>query len=129
DYDVDRLVFMNAILETGIQTYGPEFLTRMNATIEGLRGNPYRVVRHVYLQPSRDLGMIASECVDHRPSGRGLQSWLADSVVRYAVRGVSLEADLLSYLYFDRCFAEHLIDLGRADAEARADELATLFAP
>jgi NTE family protein len=129
DYDVDRLVFMNAILETGIQTYGPEFLTRMNATIEGLRGNPYRVVQHVYLQPSRDLGMIASECVDHRPSGRGLQSWLADSLVRYAVRGVSLEADLLSYLYFDRCFAEHLIDLGRADAEARADELATLFAP
>jgi hypothetical protein len=81
----------------------------------------------VYLQPSRDLGVMASECVEHRPSGRGLQAWLADSVVRYAMRGVSIEADLLSYLYFDRCFAEHLIDLGRADAAARADELVALF--
>lgn len=129
DYDVDRLAFMNAILDTGVRTYGPDFLARMNETIERMRGASYRVVKHVYLQPSRDLGVLASECVEHRPSGGGLQSWLADSLVRYAVRGVSLEADLLSYLYFDRCFAEHLIDLGRADAEARADELVALFEP
>jgi hypothetical protein len=37
------------------------------------------------------------------------------------------EADLLSYVYFDHCFANHLIELGRADAEARVDELLTFF--
>ena len=43
------------------------------------------------------------------------------------MRGIAGEADLLSYLYFDRCYAEHLIELGRADAEARADELVAFF--
>ena len=128
DYDVDRLTLMNAILETGVRAYGPDFLPRMNETIERLRGSPYRVVRHVYLQPSRDLGVIAAECVEHRPPGRTLQGWLADMIVRYAVRGAVVEEDLLSYLYFDRCYAEHLIELGRADAEARGDEIAALFA-
>jgi NTE family protein len=128
DYDVDRLQLMNAILETGVRAYGEEFIPRINETIRALRGNPYRIVRHVYVQPSRDLGVLAAECVEHRPGGRTLQGWLADTMVKYAMRGVSLEADLLSYLYFDRCYAEHLIDLGRQDAAARADDIAALFA-
>ena len=37
------------------------------------------------------------------------------------------EADLLSYVYFDRCYADHLIDLGRRDAEARSGELLAFF--
>jgi len=127
EYDVDRLAFMNAILETGTRTFGAEFLARMNETIVRLRGNPYHVIRHVYLQPSRDLGVLAAECMQHRRPVRGLQAWLADSLVRYAVRGVVVEADLLSYLYFDRCYADHLIELGRADAAARADEIVALF--
>jgi NTE family protein len=129
DYDVDRLTLTNAILAAGVEAFGPDFLPRMNDIIEGLGGTPYRIIRHVYLQPSRDLGVIASECVDHRPTGRGLQAWLADAVVKYAVRGVAVEADLLSYLYFDPCYSDHLIELGRADAAARADEIAALFEP
>jgi NTE family protein len=127
DYDVDRLALTNALLETGLRTYGPDFVDRMNETIVPLRGAPYRVVRHVHLRPSRDLGVMAAECVEHRPAGRGLKGWLADAVVRYAIRGVAMEADLLSYLYFDPCFADHLIELGRRDAEAQSDALATLF--
>lgn len=128
DYDVDRMALTNALLAAGVEAYGPDFIDRMNATIEPLRGGaPYRIVRHVYLQPSRDLGVIAAECVEHRPAARGLQGWLADAVVRYAVRGVAVEADLLSYLYFDHCYADHLIELGRRDAEAHADAIAALF--
>jgi NTE family protein len=37
------------------------------------------------------------------------------------------ENDLLSYLLFDGHFASDLIDLGRRDAAAKADELAALF--
>ena len=37
------------------------------------------------------------------------------------------EADLLSYLLFDRSFTEPLVELGRADAKAREDELLRLL--
>ena len=127
DYDVDRLRLINAILDTGTRAYGPDFLRRINQTIEELRGTPYRVVRNIYLLPSRDLGVIAADCLEHHRRTRGLRAWLTDAVVRYAVHGIAAEADLLSYLYFDRCYTAHLIDLGRADAEAHADELLAFF--
>ena len=126
DYDVDRLRLVNGILDKGIRTYGPDFLTRINETVEAMRGTSYKVVENVYIQPSQDLGVIAAECQsEHRNAG--LRSWLKDATVRYAVRGVVAEADLLSYVYFDHCFASHLIELGRADAEARSDELLAFF--
>ena len=125
DHDVDRMTLMNAILEAGARAYGPEFLARVNQAIEGIRGNPYRIVRHVYLQPSRALGLIASECIDRRSGGRGLRSWLGDRLVQFAAHGI--QADLLSYLFFDRGYTEELIALGRRDAEERADDIATLF--
>lgn len=127
DYDVDRLRLVNGILDKGVKTYGPDFLTRINETVEALRGTSYKVVQNVYIQPSRDLGVIAAECQSQHRNVTGLRSWLTDATVRYAVRGVVAEADLLSYVYFDHCFANHLIELGRADAEARADELLTFF--
>lgn len=127
DYDVDRLRLVNGILDTGVRTYGPAFLTRINETVEAIRGTSYKVVENVYIQPSRDLGVIAAECQSQHRNVAGLRSWLTDATVRYAVRGVVAEADLLSYVYFDHCFANHLIELGRADAEKRADELLTFF--
>ena len=41
--------------------------------------------------------------------------------------GEATEADLASYLLFDGSFAKRLIDLGRADAEARRHEIAEFF--
>jgi NTE family protein len=41
--------------------------------------------------------------------------------------GEATEADLASYLLFDGAFAKKLIDLGRADAEARRHEIAEFF--
>jgi NTE family protein len=127
DYDVDRLRLVNGILDKGVKTYGPDFLARINETVEAMRGTSYKVVENVYIQPSRDLGVIAAECQSEHRNVVGLRSWLSDATIRYAVRGVVAEADLLSYVYFDHCFANHLIELGRADAEARADELLTFF--
>jgi len=34
---------------------------------------------------------------------------------------------LLSYLFFDRCYAERLIDLGRKDAEGDSSDPLTFF--
>ncbi|TMA55353.1 MAG: hypothetical protein E6J75_12115 [Deltaproteobacteria bacterium] len=127
DYDVDHLRLVNAILDTGMRTCGPDFLSRINETIEALRGTPYKVVQNLYLRPSRDLGVIATECLEHHEAPEGLRQRLSHAVVRYAVHGVVAEADLLSYVLFDRCYAEHLLELGRADAEAHGDELVEFF--
>jgi NTE family protein len=127
DYDVDRLRLVNAILDTGMRTYGPEFLQRMNETIVDLRGTPYRVVRNIYLRPSRELGVLAAECLEQHRRTPGILPWLRDAALRYAVHGIAAEADLLSYIYFDRCYAQHLTELGRNDAEAQEDQLVAFF--
>ncbi len=127
DYDVDRLRLVNAILDTGTRAYGPEFMRRINAVIEEMRGTPYRVVKNLYLLPSRDLAVMAADCLENHRRAPGLRAWLSDAAIRYAVHGIAAEADLLSYLYFDRCYAEHLIELGRADAAAHLDDLVAFF--
>lgn len=126
DYDVDRLRVFNAILDTGIRTFGPDFMAQINATLERLDDPPYRIVRNVYLQPSQDLDAMAAACLAHLPAPQGIRARLVDTIVRQARAGAA-EADLLSYLLFDRCYAEHLIALGRADAAAHTDALVALF--
>jgi NTE family protein len=128
EYDVDRMRLFNAILESGIRTYGPGFLDCINEPIIAQRNTPYRIVRNYMLRPSRDLGVLAAECLTHQTRSHGLRDWLSRNVVRFAGRGALGEADLVSYLFFDRCYAEHLIELGRADAERAADDLVEFFA-
>lgn len=127
DYDVDRLRLTNAVLAAGVETYGPGFLPHINETVRRVRGAGYRLVDTVYLRPSRDLGILAAECYAHQARPASLRAWVSDAVLRYTVQGLVAEADLLSYLLFDRCYATHLIALGRADAASRADELVALF--
>lgn len=128
EYDVDRLRLFNAILAAGARAYGDDFLVRINEPIIERRGTPYRIVQDCFLRPSQDLGAIAADCLRHQTRSRGLRDWLSRNVVRYAGRGALGEADLLSYLFFDRCYADHLIELGRHDAAAAADELVEFFA-
>ena len=127
EYDVDRMRLFNAILESGERTYGPDFLTRINEPIVAQRNAPYRIVRNLFLRPSKDLGALAAECLRREPRSHGVRDWLSRNVVRYAGRGALGEADLLSYLFFDRSYTDHLIDLGRHDAALREDDLVEFF--
>jgi len=127
EYDVDRLRLFNAILESGVRTYGDEFLARINEPIVELRNTPYRIISNLFLRPSEDLGVIASDCLNKQPATRGVREWLSRNIARYAARGALGEADLFSYLFFDRCYAERLMDLGRRDAAAATEELVTFF--
>ncbi len=124
--DLDRMHLFNDILESGRRVYGEEFLARINEPIIAQRGRPYRIVRDVFVQPSEDLGATAWETL-HEGSSHGLRSWLSRNVARYAARGALGEADLLSYIFFDRSYAERLIELGRHDAAEHADELVEFF--
>ena len=127
EYDVERLRLFNAILEKGLEKYGAGFLEQINEPIVEQRDMPYRVVRDLYLRPSRDLGEIADECLRHRPRSRDVRTWISRNIARYAARGALGEADLLSYLFFDKCYAEHLIALGRKDAARETDAFVEFF--
>lgn len=127
EYDVDRMRLFNEILETGERVYGDEFLANINQAVIEHRNAPFRIVRDLLLRPSRDLGTIAAECLRHQKRSRGMRDWLSHQVVRFAGHGTLGEADLLSYLFFDRCYADHLIELGRRDAAARAEEIAAFL--
>ena len=51
-------------------------------------------------------------------------------LTRLALRGVPKhEADLLSYLFFDRSFTADLVALGREDARRHEDALVDLLHP
>jgi len=127
EHDVDRLRLFNAILERGVKAYGPEFLERINEPIVAMRNVPYRIVDNLFLRPSKDIGAIASECLGHRSRNRSAREWLSRNLARYAGRGAVGEADLLSYLFFDRCYVDHLIELGRHDAGQASEQLAKFF--
>jgi NTE family protein len=123
EHDVARLRMFNSILRHGVAEYGPDFLQRISAPIVAERKRPYRIVDEYMIRPSKDLGRVAAECLRHQGRSHGVRDWLSRNVIKFAGRGALAEADLLSYLFFDRCFADHLIELGRKDAAAVADEL------
>ncbi len=60
----------------------------------------------------------------HKIQGGAL---LARQIMNLLDVGEATEADLASYLLFDGSFAKKLIDLGRADAEARRHDIASFF--
>ena len=118
--ELDRIRLVNAWIERGREVFGADFASRMNL------GDSDAAPRHVdvvTLSPSQDLGAVAWRCQRQQ----GLES-VASLLARVAVRGVpDGEADLLSYLYFDRCFTRELVELGRADAERARDQILSLL--
>lgn len=124
-HDVEMLTRINAMVDDGEQAFGPEFLPSINR-IAAMRGAPtYRHVETIYVQPSQDIGALAAQ---HVRSGklRG-GAMLARRMLTMVDVGEANEADLASYLLFDGAFARKLIDLGRADAEARRDDIDAFF--
>jgi NTE family protein len=118
--DLERIQLVNAWIERGRELFGADFERRMALTVPGAE---QRRVEVVTLSPSEDLGAVAWRC-QRRPGLGSLAAWFARAVVRGVPDG---EADLLSYLFFDGCFARELIELGRADAERARDRILSLI--
>jgi NTE family protein len=128
DYDLDRLRRFNSILEAGCQTFGPDFMEKINDTVRGARGQPYRLVRDLVLRPSRDLASIASEHARRRKLPVSTQATLPTKLLhRIAQSQLITEADLASYLLFDGDYSRDLIALAMEDAHAKREELARFF--
>ena len=104
DQDVLRLERMNFVL----RKLAPELRSGM------------RVVNILVLRPSRDLGKLSRE---YEP--------LLPGVFRFMTRGLgtreTASPDILSLLMFQENYLGRLIELGEADAEARAEEIETFL--
>ncbi len=124
EYDLDRLRRMNQILESGTMAFGDTFAS-MIAPPEK-RASPMRQLRAVHIQPSEDIGEMASNLV--RRGGPRLKGRVARNLVRRVAGSEGTnEADMLSYLLFDGEFSSELIELGLQDARRHEEELLRVF--
>ncbi|MEO7093044.1 MAG: patatin-like phospholipase family protein, partial [Polyangiales bacterium] len=107
DYDLDRMRRMNAIIDSGVDAFGPTFLDEINRRVASTKGAPLRYVRDILVRPSQDVGEIAAAYARSPAfassgiAGRGLR--------RLAEAEGDDEADLLSYLLFDGGYGEELV--------------------
>jgi NTE family protein len=124
--DLDVLARINAIMSDGVAAYGDDFLAKVSDAARARGGETYRPVHCIALRPSEDIGRLARE---HVRSGRFRGgALLAKQLLRALYVGGDTDADLASYLLFDGGFARKLIEMGRADALARREELLEFFA-
>jgi NTE family protein len=129
DYDLQVLERTNHLLDVLDRVLTPEEQAALEAVLSEQRGAPYRKVVPLIFAPSEDLGVVAAEFLREHVDELEL-----DFVARHAFRRIAQSskgktADWLTYLLFEGKFADVLIDLGRRDVAARADEVIEFFRP
>jgi len=125
DVDIELLTRVNSVLLDGTRAYGPEFVARLSEEARKHDAPEYRYVNCLRVRPSEDIGRLASEHLKRgRLRGDPILTRRLFSVLDL---GVETEADLASYLLFDGPFCRRLIEMGRADAQARRDDLLEFF--
>ena len=117
------------MLESGRATYGEDFISRMNETLEKIRGQPYRVVRDLVVRPSRDLSELARPHLEKRAKKESDEALPTRLLHRLSGSNLFTQAELGSYLLFDAEYAKDLISLAMEDAHARRDQLIEFFDP
>lgn len=125
DVDLELLRRLNNVIKDGTNTYGPGFQEAMSREANKRNQPPYRYVDAFEIRPSEDLGSLAS---DHVRRGKFIGNpFFTKRLFDLLDIGVGAEADLASYLLFDGHFCRQLIEMGRADAHARRDEILAFF--
>jgi NTE family protein len=125
DVDIELLTRINNVLVDGTRAYGGGFSEALSTEARKRGALEYRYVNAMRVRPSEDIGRLAN---DHLKRGRLRgDPILTKRLFNVLDMGVQSEADLASYLLFDGPFCRKLIEMGRADAQARRDELIEFF--
>ncbi|MDB4942511.1 MAG: hypothetical protein JWP97_2045 [Labilithrix sp.] len=127
DTDLARLRGVNDILEAGERRFGPGFIDALNEELGHAKGRGMRPMHSLLIRVSQDIGMLATEHVRSARFAERASGAAGRMMRRLAERDPDEESDLLSYLLFDGDYAGQLIEIGRADARARHDELCAFF--
>jgi NTE family protein len=127
DADLDRLQRMTSMLDAGTAMLGPGFVDQVNRQMGNDPSHQLRPLRTVLIRASQDLGKLAGEFVRSPAFTSRASGMVARVLRRLAGAEPEQESDLLSYLLFDGAFARQLMELGRADARAKHDELCAFF--
>jgi NTE family protein len=125
DVDIELLTRINSVLVDGASAYGPEFAQTVSAEARKRGALEYRYVNCLRVRPSEDIGRLAGEHL-RRGQLRG-DPILTKRLFNVIDLGLDVEADLASYLLFDGPFCRRLIEMGRADAKLRRDDLLEFF--
>jgi NTE family protein len=121
DYDLTRLESVNRRIRDGRAAFGPDFEERIAEQVRRDRGHSFREVKTVVIRPSRDIGAMATQFARTiHPHLGGLPGWLLSKL---GYSEAVANTDLMSYILFDGRFAEQVIQLGMADADAKRAEL------
>jgi NTE family protein len=125
DVDIELLTRLNSVLVDGARAYGGQFTEALSEEAKKRGAQEYRYVTCMRVRPSEDIGRLAN---DHLKRGRLRgDPILTKRLFSLLDLGVDTEADLASYLLFDGPFCRRLIEMGRADAQARRDDLLAFF--
>jgi len=125
DIDIELLTRINNVIGDGTRAYGPGFTEALSAQARKRGALDYRYVHCLRLGPSEDIGRLADA---HVKKGRLRgDPVLTRRLFKVFDLGVDAEADLASYLLFDGPFCRRLIEMGRADAQARRHDLLEFF--
>lgn len=125
DVDLELLTRLNHVIRDGTRAYGPGFLEALTREARKRNAPAYSYVDAFTIRPSEDLGKLAS---DHVRRGKFAGNpFFAKRLFEMLDIGVGAEADLASYLLFDGHFCRQVIEMGRADAHARRDEILQFF--
>jgi NTE family protein len=126
DNDLAHMRMLNDVVRRVRDIGGEGLLGRINDSVLAERGHAMRVIDDLVVRPSQDVGVLAGEAM------RGVGGPRPSAGVRLLLRAFDLgdapfEADLLSYVLFDRSFTRRLVALGYEDAQRQADQLAEFF--
>jgi NTE family protein len=126
-YDLQVLERLNQVMEVLEETLDADDLERIQRVWIKHRGAPYRRLKKLVFQPSRDLGRVAGEFIKKSLKTTNLRPVAKYLIEKFASDAPEPEADWASYLLFDGSFAHELIEIGRQDARDQAEKIREFF--
>lgn len=121
-YDLERLEAINAVVDVMDEVLDGEQKEKIQEALVQKRGAPWRKIPTLAFKPTHDFGAIAVEHARELAKKATRSNRLLMRFLENAGR-----SGALSFILFDKSFTQTMLDLGRQDALARADDIREFF--